>query len=190
MRPSFRFMHSALFLGISTVVLGFSTHANAAETLVFKYQGFRESVSVNELTTFAETGEVSSSLRSYFRTAKQNPDEVRGDLNQPLTINIVTLDRLLNSQMGESILDQIGQIVHPRVQAVSRQALRSALVLSARLDSKISLIEVLQNYPTSQIEVEGTRLGQLDRQVGTLVENLQGVASPRAQVEGEQLRPY
>lgn len=190
MHPSFRFISTALCLGVSAAILGLSTRASAAETLVFKYKGFRESVSVNELTTFAETGKVSSALRSYFKAGKQDSNEVRRDLNQPLTVNIVTLDRLLNSPTGETILDQIGQTVHPRAQAVTRQALRSALVLSARSDNKISLIEVLQNYPTSQVEIEGARLGQLDRQVGALVENLQGAKASGALIRGQQLRQY
>ncbi len=190
MRSSFRFIGSALCLGVSAAILGLSPRANAAETLVFKYKGFRESISVNELTTFAETGKASSALRSYFKAGRQNPNEVRRDLNQPLSVNIVTVDRLLNSPTGESILDQIGQTVHPRAQEVTRQALRSALVLSARSDSKISLIEVLQNYPTSQVEIEGTRLGQIDRQVGALVENLQGAKASGASIGGGQLRQY
>jgi len=54
-----------------------SSSAIAAEQVVLKYRIFRESISVEELTTFAETGELSTSLRLNFALARQNPKVVR-----------------------------------------------------------------------------------------------------------------
>jgi len=66
-----------LVLAVSADILLSSSSAIAAEQVVLKYRIFRESISVEELTTFAETGELSTSLRLNFALARQNPKVVR-----------------------------------------------------------------------------------------------------------------
>ncbi|WP_292789839.1 alpha/beta hydrolase [uncultured Nostoc sp.] len=39
-------------------------------------------------------------------------------------------------------------------QRADRQALRAALLLSASQDRLVSLIEIIKNYPTNELEVE------------------------------------
>ncbi len=163
-------------LAIATTVICSSPKAIAAERVILKYKVFRESISVADLTNFAQTGEISSSLRFYLNAAKQNPEDVRRVLTKPVDVNLVTLDRTLNGRVGDLLLDQIGQAIHPPVEQVNRQALRAALVLSARSDNQISLIEVLQNYPTAEVEVEGDRLVRTYRQISALNGRLRNVA--------------
>lgn len=71
-----------LIVGFVTLLGVFygSPRADAADTVVLKYRFLRETVSVSELTTFAETGELSSSLRSYLRMAGKQPEELRRTL--------------------------------------------------------------------------------------------------------------
>jgi len=59
-----------LVLAVSADILLSSSSAIAAEQVVLKYRIFRESISV-ELTTFAETGELSTSLRLNFALATE-----------------------------------------------------------------------------------------------------------------------
>ncbi|WP_322743925.1 alpha/beta hydrolase [Nostoc edaphicum] len=56
-------LRRALVLVGSTYLLLLSTPAFAAERVVLNYGVFRESLSVEELSTFAQTGELSRSLR-------------------------------------------------------------------------------------------------------------------------------
>lgn len=147
--------------------------AIAAEQVVLKYRVFRESISVKELSTFAETGELSTSLRINFALAQQDPKKVRQYLTEPVKVNLVLLDRLLNSPVGNVVLDQVSQVVHTPSRRADRQALRSALILSASSDSNISLIETIQNYPTSEVEVDGDRLETAYRQLRQLGGRLQ-----------------
>lgn len=49
-------------------------------------------------------------------------------------------------------------MVHTPSRRAGQQALRSALVLSANDDGQITLTEILENYPTAVVEVEGDRL--------------------------------
>lgn len=147
--------------------------AIAAEQVVLKYRVFRESISVEELSTFAETGELSTSLRINLALAQQDPKKVRRYLTEPVKVNLVLLDRVLNSPVGNVVLDQVSQVVHTPSRRADRQALRSALILSASSDSNISLIETIQNYPTSEVEVEGDRLEAAYRQLRRLGGRLQ-----------------
>lgn len=157
MRSLFLLLHRS-FLIASTLILFSSINAFAAETVILKYRILRESVSVKELTNFAQTGKLSSSLKVNFALARQDPKAVRQYLTQPVKINPLLLDRVLNSQIGNLLLDQISQTIHTPSRLADRQALRSALVLSAIRDREITLIEIIQNYPTSELQVEGDRL--------------------------------
>jgi len=78
-------------------------------------------------------------------------------LTESVKVNPVFLDRILNSPIGNVVLDEISQVIHTASRRPDRQALRSALVLSASRDREITLIETIQNYPTV-MEVEGERL--------------------------------
>lgn len=159
--------------GIGCWVLWQSSAAIAAERVMLKYRILRQSVSVPELTQLAETGQPSPALKAYLKLAQQEPQRLRQPLVQPIHVNRRLLDRVLNSPPGEVLLDQVGQVIHTPSNRANRQALRSALVLSATPDNEITLIEVLQNYPTSEIEVEGDRLEDTYRQLKTWSDRLQ-----------------
>lgn len=181
------FLSSFLRRGLAlTVILAIalsSESAFAAEQVVLKYRIFRSSISVKELTNFAQTGELSTSLRVNLALAKQNPKAIRQYLTQPVAVNIRLLDRVLNSPVGNVVLDQISEAIHTPSRKADRQALRAALILSASRDypdssgqnsrNTISLIEIIQNYPTSEVEVEGEVLERAYRQLSQLAGTLQ-----------------
>lgn len=142
--------------GLGLGALG--TPAGAAESVRLNYRGFSRTVPVALLTALAETGDSTGSLDGLLNQAGQNPAELRSLLTNPLPVNSVVLDRSLNSGPGEWALDQLGDSIHTGVGEADRQALRSALVLSASDDSHITLLEVLQKYPTEEVVLEGDRI--------------------------------
>lgn len=174
----FVLLRRTLILMSSVSILLYSTSAVAAERVVLKYRIFSESIPVKELTTFAQTGELSSSLRIKLALARQDPKAFRQYLTEPVSVNPIFLDRVLNSRIGDFLLDQVSQAVHTPSGQANRQALRAALVLSASGDSKITLLETIQNYPTAVVLVEGDRLEsayvQLRRLEGRLEDLLKG----------------
>lgn len=150
-------LNASIFLSSNSVI--------AAEQVVLNYRSFSESISVEELSNFAETGELSTSLRLNLALARQDPKEIRQYLTQQVLVNVLLLDRVLNSPIGNFILDEVSQALHTPSRRADRQALRSALVLSASGDGNITLIETIQNYPTAVVEVEGDRLESAYRQL-------------------------
>ncbi len=168
-------LRRAIVLLVSSCLLLGSVPAFAAQRVVLKYRIFRESLSVQELSNFAQTGNLSSSLRVNLALARQNPKAIRQYLTEPVKVNSVILDKVLNSRIGNVILDQLTQVIHMPSGKADRQALRAALVISASKDRQISLIEVIENYPTAEVEVEGDHLENAYRQLRRLQGNLQDI---------------
>lgn len=148
----------------------------AAETVIFHYGLFGESLSVSQLAEFAQTNRVPPALRGYFRLFRQNPKAIRRVLSREVNVDLLTVDRFLNSPTGERILDQLGNVIQTPVGEANRQALRAAIVLSAR-DNRVSLIEVLQNYPTRQLYIDGQAIGRTYRQVTRVTKQIQSLPS-------------
>jgi hypothetical protein len=187
MRLPFLSVRRTFCLGAITSVLLYSTSAIvfdqspaiAAEKVVLKYGIFRGSVPVSELKDFAETGKASPALQFYLKATRRDPQEVRQALTQEVKVNPLLLSRVLNSQAGEGLLDQVSQVVHTPSGQSDHQALRSALILSAAEDGKITLIEAMQNYPTSEVQVEGKRLVLASRQLSTFGGRIQDLLGGR-----------
>ncbi|MHC5765574.1 MAG: alpha/beta hydrolase [Nostoc sp.] len=179
MRFNFLGLRGVLVLAGSICLLFVSTPAFAAERVVLKYGVFRESLSGEELSTFSQTGELSRSLKVNLALARQDPKAIRQYLTKPVKVNPVFLDKVLNSQIGNIILDQISQVTYTPSRRADRQPLRAALVLSASQDRQVSLIEIIKNYPTNEVEVDGVvyrrrhRLESAYRQLRRLQTNLQ-----------------
>lgn len=170
-------LRCALVLMLNASILLSSNSAIAAEQVVLNYRSFSESISVEELSNFAETGELSTSLQLNLALARQEPKEIRQYLTQQVLVNVLLLDRVLNSPIGNFVLDEVSQALHTPSRRADRQALRSALVLSASGDGNITLIETIQNYPTAVVEVEGDHLESAYRQLrrlGGILQDLLG----------------
>lgn len=143
---------------LSLSVFGLIPEGKAAETAILKYGIFSESISVSELSNFAATGELSRSLKAHLKTANKNPEQLRQVLTAQVSVEAVLLSQILNTFLGEILLDRVSEIIHTPSHRASREALRSSLITSALPDNNILLIEVLENYPTSEVHLEGDRL--------------------------------
>lgn len=168
MKHGWQIVQRLLGIGMG-LSLGFqASSTKAAEWVLLKYKIHREDIAVSELTTLAETGEVSPSLQFYFDYADQDPQTFRLGLRQEIYANFLVLDKALNSAMGETVLDQLSKVIHTPSGKADRQALRAAIILSAREDNKVSLIEILQNYPTKEVQLEGNQIVAIYKQLKLL----------------------
>lgn len=135
----------------------------ANKTLVFRFGPFGRSISMRNLTAFAETGNLSRGWRFFFNIAGVNPEDVRSGLNQSIAVELKFLDRNLNNLLGEFLLYQVGQVVHPRSNVANIPALRSTAILSVADDGRLSPLEFLQRYPNREVYIDGARLARLGR---------------------------
>lgn len=148
---------------------------NPDKNLVFAFGPFRPSITIGELTTFAETGELSRGWRNYLKIAGVSQDELRTALTSPIAADLLALDKLLNTMPGEFLLYQVGKVVQTPQGSASIEALRAAVILAVADDNKLTMLELLQNYPTSQIQVNGIRLARVGKRLNSF--SMSSVAS-------------
>ena len=128
------------------------------EDVVFSFGILRLSFSIDELTTFAQTGRVPSGWRFALGIANVEAEDLQRALNSEIEVDFKELDSFLNNLLGEYGLFQLGQVIHTPSRRANIQALRSTIIISSVDDGKVTPLELLQNYPAPQLIVEGPTL--------------------------------
>lgn len=149
-----------------------SPASQAADNLVFVSGGFRRSIPVADLKTLANTGTAPGLLGDVLRFTNQNPKDVAGLLNQSISLPITLVSRLLNTRIGEAILERVARIVYPlNAPGVGVPALRSAVVMGLVAgNGSITPVTFLKAYPTRNIEVSIQALLGLLRKANSISE--------------------
>ena len=138
-------------LAIATLVVVIVWHsvAFAAETIRFNYSLLGFKVAVADLVTFADSGEVSSSLNFYLkRIDPQQKPELRQFLNQSYDVDPVLVYRYSRTSVGVKLLQRVGEIIQLPGKLNGFYGLRAAVVQTALSDRGVSLINFLQTFPT------------------------------------------
>jgi len=127
----------------------------AAESVVLVSGAFRRSIPIAEFETLASTGQGTGLLGDLLRLGKQNPKTVGKLLNEKVSLPVPLVSRLLNTRIGEAVLERVAVIVHPtRSREDGIPALRSAVVLGiAEGDGSLSALGFLKAYPTREMAV-------------------------------------
>jgi hypothetical protein len=131
------------------------TTVQAAERVVLVSGAFRRSIPINEFETLASTGQGTGLLGDLLRLAKQNPKTVSKLLNEKVSLPVPLVSRLLNTRIGEAVLDRVAVIVHPtRSRENGIPAIRAAVVLGiAEGNGQLSALGFLKAYPTQEMAV-------------------------------------
>jgi hypothetical protein len=127
----------------------------AADNLVFVSGGFRRSIPVADLEQLASTGKAQGLLSDLLSFSKQPPAQVAKLLNESISLPVTLVSRLLNTRIGEAVLERVAQIVFPlKTPGAGLPALRSAVVLGL-VEGKGSLtaLRFLRAYPSRNMEV-------------------------------------
>jgi hypothetical protein len=157
--------------------------AIAAERVVLTYGFLSMDIPIEDLTTFAETGEPSDELARLFDLAGQEPETFRSTLNEPVELSPTVVDFALNTTPGEWMLDRVSESIHPASGQGGRLALRSALIGAAADDNEITLLEVMETYPTPEIVVRGDRLLETYNRIYDVLKPLEDLAEVLRTIE-------
>jgi hypothetical protein len=168
LRPQQRFLAAALGLGL---VAG-SPACLAAENIVFVSGAFRRSIPVADLEHLAATGQARGLLGDVMRLSRQNPADAAKLLKASLSLPVVTVSRLLNTSIGERILERLSSIVFPlNARQVGLPALRSAVVLGiADNGGSLSPLSFLRAYPSQELAVSLPALLGLMRKASSVAD--------------------
>lgn len=141
---------------------------HAAEKVVLSAGIHQASIPLKDLQNFAENGEVSPALRDVLRASKKDSEQTRQALTKEVPIDLLLADKTLNHPLGEMLLDQLSLVIHPPTTTAHRPALRSAIILSASEDNQVSLLEIIENYPSSELHVEVDQIVEASEKLGGL----------------------
>lgn len=149
---------------ISLIVLGcllllivdgilFSSPSLAAEEIVVRYGILEQSLPVIDLQNYAEKKVVSSSLRDFLRFLDgKEQKKVHESLQVKLSLDIVALDKSLDTEIGQQFLSTIAPMIARRDDAGSL-ALRAAIILGASSSDGLGIISLLKAYPSKRIVI-------------------------------------
>ncbi|TVP61087.1 MAG: alpha/beta hydrolase [Nodularia sp. (in: Bacteria)] len=150
-----------------TQLCGPNTSVRAAETVVVRFGPFAESISLSELQNMADTGEFPRGLELYTgRISEEQRNFLSGALRARVPIDVVTLSRLLNTQIGTTILSNLSEALVRRDQA-GVQALRAAFVLGATEPKGLSILDFIAAYPSQRLEINLLKAFQVAARLNT-----------------------
>jgi Alpha/beta hydrolase of unknown function (DUF1400) len=158
-----RILRLGLVAGFGLGLFSLAMTAQAAERISVTTGAFLRSIEIAEIESWVETGDPGS-LASLFRLAKIDQEELRKQLSATIDLDVVAADKVLNSDLGYEILLQVGAAVKPYRNAppeIAAKAIRSAFVLSCA-DGPTSVLKVLRTFPTDQVIVDLTRIGDIE----------------------------
>jgi hypothetical protein len=155
LNPRRRHRHRLLGALLGFGLLCSAPAAPAAENIVLVSGAFRRSIPVADMELLAKKGQAQGLLADLLRFSNQNPEDVGKLLNQSIPLPLVLVSRLLNTRIGEALLDRLANIVYPlKAPGAGVPALRSALVIGiAEGDGNLSPVSFLRAYPNREMEV-------------------------------------
>lgn len=98
---------------------------------------------------------------------------LRGLMGLEIGLKPANLARVIYSTPGEKITDEIGQAIRTQRRTESGKALRAAVILAAGDDGKVSILEILKNYPLPEVYVDVASISAAIGKVKSLAGNMQ-----------------
>lgn len=140
----------------------------AAEAVHFDFRLLGRSVPTASLAHFAETGEADAALAPYLRRlTPEQKDGLREALTATQPVDIVRLSQWFYSPIGEQILLFAGDLIQTEGRLNGQKAIRAALLAAAAEDGEISLLDVIEHFPTHDLRFDLNQALTVVRQVET-----------------------
>ena len=145
--------------------------SSAAERVVLSYGFLEVAIPIDSLAAFAREGQVDDDLDAYLRSASvEERKELQEILLTPMEVSPATLSQFLYSTSGEVLLQYLGNLIQTDSQLNGFYALRSAVVLAAADAEGLTLLNVLQQFPTPTVRVDGPQALRVAGAAAQLVE--------------------
>ncbi|MEM6451182.1 MAG: alpha/beta hydrolase [Cyanobacteria bacterium P01_D01_bin.105] len=147
---------SLLFSALATHALPHP--AAAAERVTLTYGLLEISTTVEALRAYAEQGEVDEELAPYLKFLSESQQmQVRSALQQKQDISPVEISQFFYSSIGDNILRFMGDIVQTQGRRDGSKGLRGALILAAAEPEGLSLLGIMEQFPTNTMRIDTVR---------------------------------
>jgi len=137
----------------------------AAQRVTLTYGAIERSVAVADLAVFAETGEFPASahefaalLRFVGLAESEARTQLQTQLSEPIAFDLLELDAAAYSQVGEDFLFLLGQVIYTRPRVAPITSLRGAILTAIADDGELSILEILERFPTPELVIDGRRI--------------------------------
>ena len=138
----------------------------AAEKINFVYTPLKLSLSVESLEKFVETGEITGNLKDYQSFIDEKTfEQIRSFLATPYDLKQVNLYKISRTSLVQDLLKQLGKVASTHSQRNGFYAIRGAVLTAAGKNDLWTIIDVLKEFPTSEIYVSLEALLQLQDEI-------------------------
>ena len=161
-------------LGVLIAPVVVSTPAQGAERIYLTYGPLELSLSIKSLSTYAREGKIDRELAAY--TDRLNPqqlEQLRKILQTPVDVKPLAIAQFLYSPQGKVILDRVGQIIQTKAGQPGFYAIRAALIQAAAAPDGLTLLNVLEKFPTYGIRINSVRGFQVLEELSNLIQETQ-----------------
>jgi predicted dienelactone hydrolase len=149
---------------------GLQSPALAAERIYASYAALERSISVAALETYAKEGKLDDDLAVYAQYLdRQQLAQLRRVLLTRIKLSPVAVSQFLYTPIGKTLLERLGQVIKTGSRQSGFYALRSALTLAAADPEGLTLLNVLQKFPTRSIRIDLARSLQLAEELERLI---------------------
>lgn len=125
-----------------------------AEQVSFFYGPLEFSIPVTSLKSYAEEGKINNKLAVYAKSVTpQELAQLRQILLQRVKLNSVSISQFLYSSFGETSLRYLGEVIQTDSGLNGFYALRAALVLAATDPEGLTLLNVVEKFPSRTIRI-------------------------------------
>ena len=136
------------------------------EKVTLTYGPQQLSIPMEELQTFAETGEASKVIKFIAGFVGDDQEIFRTALTEKVTVpDPLFLNKAMDFIVGELFLYEIGQAIYTPSRQKVIEALRSSIGLSVLDNREISLLEVIERYPAQELFIDAKKLNKASQYV-------------------------
>jgi len=148
--------------------------AMAADRVTVTYGLLERSLSVQALEHYAKTGQASKELHSYLENLNEQQEaQLRQALLARANLNVVAVSQFLYTQQGEILLQRLGEVIRTEANLSGFYAIRSALILATAQPEGLTPLNVLKQFPLSNLRIDLNRTLQILNELQALIQQTQ-----------------
>ena len=170
--PKRRFVQAAQVLLLLTSLQAGT--ALAAERVTVTYGLLERSLSVQALEQYARTGKASKVLHGYLENLdEQQETQLRQVLLSRADLSAVAVSQFLYTEQGEILLQRLGEVIRTESNLSGFYAIRAALILAAAQPEGLTALNVLKQFPLSDLRIDLSRTLQIFNELQALIRQTQ-----------------
>lgn len=172
-RPLTRsFPFPAFFLGVGASLFCLTTSAEAIDQVRLQFRDRDTTVSIGELRSFVRGSTAPQQLLDFFQATGQRANAVRTLLGDQITLG-TRAERFLETSTGQFVILQLDRLIAGSDHRTQLESLRTALRETITNDNRLSILELLENYPESTVTVDLNGLDPIYNRISGFVNRVE-----------------